>query len=142
MLCEIINPSDRYTLETDNFDAAAVAIAMLGNGKLGLQSLEDDELSTPILFGWDSWLRDRGIDLDKFIPENLEPMAAALESVVIGDESDRRGYLGVLKACDNPAKWQIDYHDEHRSSMNDIGRAAWNLAECLRKKIAERSADT
>lgn len=53
MICEIINPSDPSTLETDNFLAAAVGILIVGNGNLGLSTAgEDGEgQSSPIMFG-------------------------------------------------------------------------------------------
>lgn len=126
---EIANPSDAYTLEADNFLVAAVAVALLGNGAYGIEG-------TPCLFGWDAWLKEhvpQGVNA--FIDANAEAMAAVLDSVMIGSETDRKNYHKALGLIDNPAKreeWKLHWHDERRSSLNDIGSRAWALAKKLR----------
>lgn len=137
MIAEIINPSDPYTLETDNFLAAAVGIALVGNGKLGL-SCENPKLRTPILFGWDQWFKDQGIDdLGKWLEAHSAEVADALDSVMIGNIGDRALFLDALEAIDDPVKreaFRAKQHDKKRSSMNDIGAACWKTAAALRKK--------
>jgi hypothetical protein len=141
MICEIINPSDPYTLETDNFVAAAVGIAIVGRGKLGLQC-EDPELSTPVWFGWDRWLADNRISSIKDYladEKNSEAVAAALDSVLIGNLTERRTFIDAMKYIDDPAKreaFRAEFHDKHRSSMNDIGTACYNTAKWLRGQRA------
>lgn len=133
MICEIINPSDPYTLLTDEFLPAGVAVFILGRGQLGL-SCDDPEQDTPVLFGWEEWLRSWcGDDLRGWVHGHFEPMAAALESVLIGTAAERRRYEVCLKRCDDPEALRAEWHDEERSSVNDIGRAAWSLAAHFRE---------
>ena len=139
MICEIINPSDPYTLETNDFVAAAVAIAIVGGGTLGLKC-DRTQMSSPILFGWDAWFTEKGItDLAAYIqdPQKAEIMAQALESVIIGDEVARELYRDTLKLIDDPAKkkeFTKQFFDQKRSSMNDIGKACHDWAKRLRDK--------
>lgn len=134
MICEIINPSDPYTMECETFLIGAVAVALLGNGKMGLHS-EDGELSTPILFGWDDWFKGEGVtDLSAFLDENKAIIADALRSVRIGDFADRRAEAVAIKHMTPAAVqgYRAEIHDARRTSMNDIGSRAWQLAKRLR----------
>ena len=142
MICEIINPSDPYTLETDDFVAAAVAIAIVGGGTLGLKC-DKTKMSSPILYGWDPWFAEKGItDLAAYIqdPNKAEIMAQALESVIIGDEVARKLYRDTLRLIDDiddPAKkkeFTKQFFDQKRSSMNNIGKACQDWAKRLRDK--------
>lgn len=131
MICEIINPSDKYTLITDDFKLAAVAVAILGNGKYGLKNIDGDE-SSPVLFGWESWFQEQGIeDLSKYIDDHKTDIAMILDTVLIGDRSDVENTLPLI-AEDQRQKWLDDRHDRKRSSMNDIGKAAKSIAKALR----------
>lgn len=138
MICEIINPSDPYTLETDEFLPAAAAIYWLGQGKLGLRS-EDDKHCTPVLFGWSDWVAERMPDVPAYVRENMAEMASALESVLIGTISERREYIAAtaLMPSDKVADYKEQRHDRKRSSMNDIWAAASRLAAVLRAKIRD-----
>lgn len=147
MICEIINPSDMYTLETEDFDLAGVTIAMLGGGKLGLVDVDDESgLRTPVLFGWDEWFKERGLDedgaVDKLLEDRLGEMIAILDSVLIGGPGARRFVRETLKRIpkEQHAEWLLEYHDSKRSSLNDIGRAAWEWADKLRKIQSQNRA--
>lgn len=141
ILCEIINPSDPYTLRTDDFVAAAMAIAILGDGQLGLRTVDDSQ-STPVLFGWPGWMEANGVD-DDYVGRHLDAIIAALDSVMIGNCSDRRDAESFLSKLpeDKRREWLEERHDRRRSSMNDIGGAAWCLAEHLRSRLASASVD-
>jgi hypothetical protein len=137
MICEIINPSDSYTLETEDFTAAAVGIYMVGRGQLGLRSIDDKE-SSPILFGWDEWLTDRGVK-EGYVTDHLDAIATALESVMIGGVNDR---IDVKEATENMSNDQKKAflkrrQDRRRSSMSDIGGACHRYAMAIRKKQHE-----
>ena len=127
---EIANPSDAYTMKCDNFHVAAVAVAILGNGAYGIEG-------TPVLFGWDDWLKAQKLDLDTFIPAHREQIALALESVLIGSKSAREEVDATLKRIppDQHEAWLAERHDKRRSSMNDIGSKAQRLAKSLRAKL-------
>lgn len=137
MICEIINPSDPYTLETQDFVAAVVGIAIVGAGRLGL-SCDDPPMKSPVLFGWDQWLQEQGIeDFNQWVKEHADAIADALESVIIGNAHDRELVNDALKAIEDPAKreaFRAKHHDKKRSSMSDIGSACWKTAKTLRQR--------
>jgi hypothetical protein len=137
-LYEIVNPSDAYTIEGELLPCAIAAL-LVGEGAYGLKT-EDGETAAPIflLGGHDVWLKERGVDdLPTFL-ENADrraEVAAALETVLIGRFDDRKRMDRVL-ACvtnaDDRAKAKAAWHNERRSSMNDIGRRAALYAKRLR----------
>jgi hypothetical protein len=140
MIYEIINPSDAYTMVAESFHVAAAAVLLLGQGKLGLSCEEDPEQHVPVMLfgGAEEWLKKHGLeDLSGFIESHKGEVATALESVLIGDIIDRKTFervLSVIKDQDERNAARAAYHDEKRSSMNDIGRAAWIYAAALRKQ--------
>ncbi len=133
MIYEIINPSDAYTMKADDFKVAAVAVALLGNGQYGIKG-------TPILFGWNEFLKEQGINLKTFVGERVDEICAALDSVMIGKESDREEAESTLALIpeDKREAWLSERHERRRSSTNDIGKAAKIMAKYLREN-KERS---
>jgi len=134
MICEIINPSDAYTLECNDFLVGAVAVAVLGEGHYGLKS-EDGERQTPVLLGWVRWLEEEGIkDLAEYLKQNNDAIAEALGSVRIGEAAERKAEREAVKymTAENAEKYRLERHDAARSSMNNIGRRAWQIAQRMR----------
>lgn len=122
---ELINPSDAYTFIAPNIEVAGVAVAMLSTA-YGARDVATDE-STPILFGWDEWLTLHGID-DAWMIEHTAEIAAALESVLIGDAAARADVETTLSHLphDQRQAWLDERHDRRRTSLSDIGsRAHW-----------------
>lgn len=144
MIYEIINPSDPYTMVADDFKVAAAAVLLLGRGKLGLSCEEDHKQHVPVMLfgGAEEWLKEHDLeDLGGFIEAHRAEVAEALESVLIGSESDRKTFDKVIACISDPGdrqKARDTYHDQKRSSMNDIGGAAWEYAADLRKPKASR----
>lgn len=132
---EIINPSDHYTISTENPAAACYAVLMLGDGKY---SLEGDVEMPMFAFGgnggeraaewWKSTFPDQRFD-DMLADHALE-IAQNLESVVIGD---RESYEQRLSTSCKPDVFKAQWHDLYRSSVNDIGKAAKTLAKTVRQ---------
>lgn len=132
MLYEITNPSDPYTMEAESFAAAMGAVAILGEGRYGLEPIGHDGPRVPInLFGdWPSELyQQAGISpasaagLARWMnasEENNEAVAKALDSVRYGNAENRS----------KPR----DLKNDSRSSMNNIGGYAWKYAEAMRGK--------
>lgn len=122
MKFEIANPSDPYTMEADDLQVAAVACCLLGNGKYGLTGLEGDAgLDVPIFLvgGHDEWFVSKfGMSYEDTATHALnhrnDALARAFESVTLG-------------------------RDE-RSSMNDIGGKARDIAQAIRRKATELDA--
>ena len=141
IICEIINPSDPYTIVGERFDVLAVATLILGNGQWALSGDADVHEMPIFLFGGhEPWLAKHGInDLGAFIDAHLTEIADALDSVLIGSRSERTSIEAVLAAIDDPAqqeKARAVWHDKKRSSMNDIGGRAYALAKRVRERAA------
>lgn len=138
MIYEIINPSDPYTLVADDLEVATVAVCMLREGRYALRPEEENAPGVPLFFfgGQDDWCYARfGMHFeslcDEIIKQKRDALATCLESVVIGD---RRQYEQAIvgKSDDLIACFRTAWHEEHRSSMNNIGARAWAIAARLR----------
>lgn len=136
MIYKIINMSDGLTLISDDFEVAAVAVVILGEGGYGIESI-DGELRTPVLLGWDKWFDDRGIDLNKYIDDNCSKIADVLDSVMLGSAKERKDLDMLLERLgeDERRKYIEERNDRIRSSMNDIETRAHTLAKMLRKSM-------
>jgi hypothetical protein len=143
MLFEIINPSDRMTIEADSVAVAGVAIMYLSEGGAALKN-EDGKTVLPILaLGGDEdvnlWLDKVGIgsleNLKSWLYEHRDEVAVALESIVYGSFDDRRDLMAEHKDADHIEflKSIAEWNNEKRSSMNDYSRAAFFLAKRIRE---------
>lgn len=134
-LFEIINPSDPLTMHAPDLLTAGVAVALLGNGKIGAHNVEDEEERTPILFGWKDWFSEQGVpDVKAWIDDNKPAVADALRSVALGSAKDRAGHDAALAAItddDNRTEYIKARNDRLRSSFSDWEGYAHELAERL-----------
>lgn len=151
MLYEIVNPSDDYTLEADDPKIAGLAVFYLGRGQLALNDENGEPVLPLMLFGLgiDEWFKENfdidikegeeGAAIAKVIEENLEAMADILDTVIIGRMSERKAFRAVIEGLpeDQREAARERFHDEKRSSLNDIGRHAWEVAKAFRKRAAE-----
>ena len=146
MIFEIVNPSDAYTMESDD-KAVACAASLLLCSKFGLRLIApvgtvNEHFSMPpfIFGGWREWFLEQfRVDIEQFIEANLARIADALDSVLIGDAKDRTDFYRALELIDDPAKkqkWREEYLDRRRSSMNNIGGSAMRWAAGIRAKLA------
>lgn len=146
MIYEIVNPSDAVTIEAQDSVLASIAIIVLGNGQYGLY--DEDGRTVLGIFALSSpeklieWLRDNGVEdtkMDEFYAKNGEEIAAILESVVYGDIKDRKSITALTESMTKADRLKAiaKYNDSKRSSMNDIGSAAFELAKGFRKKAQE-----
>ncbi len=127
---EIINPSDHYTIEAEDFEAAAIATLLLGEGSYGLRPEHDDGDELPVFLfgGFEEWWAERypgGEEFGDRIEARRVDIADVLDSVTIGSRKEWE----QAKAHGVPRE---EYHDVRRSSLNDIGARAWRMAERLR----------
>jgi len=107
----IINPSDPYTMEADDFKIAAVAVCLLGSGKYPLNGIDNDLNVPPFLFGGhDEWF------IEKF-GGTYEAVAGAVIKTR-GEELARCFDSVTLQAA-------------RRSSMNNIAGHAKDLAAAV-----------
>ena len=142
MIFEIVNPSDKYTIEAEKWDVACAAGLIIGRGQMALEEIGGDhELPLFIFGGLEEWIEaEFDATLEEFMktPDKLE-IAACLNSVIIGN---RDAYLlGLGDKTDEEAKdfWN-EWQDLHRSSMNDIGSYARNYAAKLIEQFGDKDA--
>jgi hypothetical protein len=140
VLYEIINLSDPYTIETPDLAIAGVACLLLGEGQYAFKPVDDGPEVPMFAFGGvDGWFEQHcGGPVGEVLPAvrdgRKDELAAAFESVVIGDAADRkryelaRGYVPEPQRGEFRARW----HDLTRTSATDIGARAYALAAQLR----------
>jgi len=137
MILEIINPSDKITLESDDAMAAGIAILLISKGMYGLVA-EDGSTIFPILAfgGLDEFIKEKQItSIDDFIDKNKDAMIAALDSVLYGGISDRKLFdlATNVMSIEDKREFRVKWNEEKRSSMNNIGEVCLKYAEKLRK---------
>lgn len=133
-LYELINPSDCYTFRAPNIKIAGCCVAFLSTG-FGAKCLdEDNDESTPVLFGWNEWLVEQGID-DAFVTAHSLEIADAWDSFLIGSASHRRDIEELLEKLppEEREKARNERQDRNRSSLNRIGERAYMLAKHYRE---------
>lgn len=140
---KLVNPSDAYTLLADDFEVATAACLLLGRGQYALKPEGHDGEGVPIfLFGGaGDWIVERfKCDLDTLFTrvktQKLEALIACLESVLIGDRAIFDKALSLITDADKKTAWIEAWHDQHRTSLSDIGGYARRLAAHLRKEAA------
>lgn len=142
---ELVNPSDHYTM-VGRPEPCAIASILLGGGMYAVRD-EASGWSSPIVFGGHSELDERWQQTfgrpfpaaDDAMAPMLAEVIDALESVLIGS---RRRFDELISFVPEQkrAAFREAWHDTHRTSMNDIGANARELAEQLRRAMAEATA--
>jgi hypothetical protein len=140
MIYAIVNPSDTYTCEIADFKTAAVMVCLLGNGKYPLVAAEEGARSVPPFFfgGHDEWFQENFRETFEEAMKSIPPhqLAEAFDSVCIGSVDDRKTYEEALALIDDHAKkteWKESWRERKRSSMNNIGGKAIQLAQMFRE---------
>lgn len=131
----LINPSDSYTFEAPDLTTAGVAAYLL-NEAYGAQRIDVDEQErTPVFFGWDEWLKERGID-EPWIKAHATELADVFDSFLIGSYQERLDIADAMAMMSDEKReeFRAKRQDRRRTSMNKIGERAYNLAAFLRKK--------
>lgn len=135
---EISNPGDAYTIQTTDPKAAQMATLLLGNGAYGLTDEDDNQVMPIFLLGGGAEFVKREFGgVGAWIKDNLQALIDALESVQIGGFAARKE-LDAALACmaeDKRAHYLAQRHDRLRTSLNDIGGAARDMAAQLRKRL-------
>lgn len=136
----LINPSDAYTLIAPNVQIAGVAAALLSSS-YGAEDVVTGE-SSPVLFGWETWLSSHQID-DAWVQAHGVEIAAAMDSLLIGTAGERAEVDATLKRIPESerAAWLAERHDRRRSSMNDIRHRATLAAERMRMRMRHTEGD-
>lgn len=144
MIHEIINPSDKYTIECDDMKLLTATIFILGEGMYSTSSKETDFKVPITVFGPVDGLtffkETFGEDLSVYIQKNKSLLSDCLWSVCLGDETQREYYFSELNKRKTDEEKDIfikKYYDKNQSSMNDIGGRAIAFSRMLKKQIQE-----
>lgn len=134
----ISNPSDPYTIESDNELVACYAVLLLGRGGFGLSTEKDVVMPILLFGGFEEWLMkafgSKSIP-NEWVLENREAIIKALESVLVGSPRDRKELTSALALMPDPAareQYKQQWMDRRRSSLNNIGGRAHEIAKALR----------
>lgn len=133
-LYELINPSDPYTFYAPDNVTAGLAVALLST-RFGASLVDGDDAGwqSPVLFGWKEWNAENVGDVGAWLTQNKAVLVTVWRTMLIGKVGDRRTLEDML-ACvpvSDHARLMAIRHDRERSSMNDIGAYARNLADRL-----------
>ena len=141
---ELINPSDPYTFIAEDFETAALVVLALSPA-YGAVSKDGSQKVPVFIFGpsnmADEWYTEQ---FGRTATEGLEakklPLAASLESMMLGGFEDRKRYSAALEAITDEKKRQrfIEQWQDGRSSLNDIGTRAHKIAEWIKTKNKRR----
>lgn len=152
MLFNISNPSDPYTMRAVDLEIAAVAVSLLGHGKYMLEEIGGDRSGVVPFFlfgGHDDWFtkqfgRNFADSLNHVLENRDDDLVKALASVFIGTPADKLAFDEKAAQCPDSeafALLQLETHDAKRTSENDIGRQAWNLArQVTAMRLAKHAA--
>jgi hypothetical protein len=139
-LYELVNPSDAYTFRADKHEVAALVSLLLGNGMTPAKPVEEGKgLDVPMLLGpgATAWFtKTFGRSLEDALVAEAEAVAAALDSLWIGRPAERLELEKALALMPDPKarrKYLEERHERQRTSMNNIGKAAWHYAERIRE---------
>lgn len=137
-LWEIVNPSDPYTLACDDYEVVALAGLMLGKGHYAMCEIDGEREVPLFLFGGaEEWFSQTfGHTLSDSLKAKSRNVAEALDSVMIGRPESRRAYetaLAHIPTEEGRMAYRAEMLNQQRSSMNNIGKRAWSLANALRR---------
>ncbi|MDM1021638.1 hypothetical protein QSV37_15195 [Acinetobacter sp. VNK23] len=137
MIFEIINPSDKCTLEAFDHEVASVACCLIGSGQYALKGLDTD-LEVPLFLfgGHDEWFTEKfGRTFEESIDfcknNKLDALITCLNSTLIGGAESRASFNKGMDLIDDPVKkeeWRKHWLDQRRTSLNNICASAWSYA--------------
>lgn len=139
MIYKIVNMSDPYTIECPDLEIATVCCVLLGRGEYEFLNVTDPaKPSVPMfMFGSEEFSKEHfhGMSINRVVHLALanrpHDVANALDSVIIGDRKLYEKAVEFVKS-ELRKSFREQFHDQVRSSMNDIGRRAWQMAEDIR----------
>ena len=143
MIFEIVNPSDKCTLEAFDHEVAAIACVLIGNGKYALDGI-DTKLEVPIFMfgGHDEWFtetfgRNVSDSLGYIKANKANELITCLNSVMLGSAESRASFkkgLELITDAEKREEWRQHWLNERRTSLNNICQFAWDYAKELEKQ--------
>ena len=129
---ELVNPSDPYTFKAPSIEVAGVCAFLLSE-QYGAREIGGDGEQTPVMFGWEEWLRDRKLSGD-WMKANRLAVADAYDSFLIGSHADREDTERAMSSLsdDEREAFRNERQDRMRTSMAKIGEVAYANAKAMR----------
>lgn len=153
MLFNILNAPDPYIMRAVDLEVAAIAIAALSEGLLGLEEIGGDRSGLVPLFtvrgAADAWFtkqfgRNFGESLKHVLDTRYEEVVKALSSVFIGTPADKLDFDELASKCPDDEAYAVlllTTHDAKRTADPDIGRLAWDMAgRMIQGRLAKNAA--
>lgn len=146
MIFDIINPSDKCTIEADDIEVAAVACLLLGGGQyalkeVGAESTPAREVPIFMFGGLEKWFQENiGGSLEDSMnrcrSQKLDLLVETLDGFLYGSAADREEFARQTKGmhASEVFRERLKWNEERRSSMNDIGKQARVLAHRFGQK--------
>lgn len=152
MLFNITNPSDPYVMRAIDLEIGAIAVAALAHGAYGLEQIGGDRSANVPIFlmgGHDAWYtkqfeRNFEATLNHVMEKRQDELIKALASVFCGTVADKLAFDELAAKCPDDeayAELLLSTHDAKRTSTNDIGRRAWDMARQLTEMAAVKAAE-
>lgn len=135
----LINPSDPYTFEAEDFETAALVVFSLSTAYAAEPKDGGEEVPIFLFGGAEKWFTETfSKTFEEAIsdPGTVEKLAQALASMMLGDFKDRARYNAALEAITDPEKKAafIEKWQDGHSSLNNIGGSAHAMARALRTR--------
>lgn len=142
---ELINPNDPYTFIAKDYETAVLTVFLIST-MYGANS-KDGEDDIPIfLFGGSrEWYkRQFNRTPDEGLSAKKHQVVDSLESFMYGSFEDRKRYQAALNAITDADKKEqfVREWQDGRSSLNNIGGYAHNLAKKMKGELKEQQADS
>lgn len=126
----IVNPSDRCTIIANDHEIAAMACFILGEGFYAFEPICGPVDRVPITMGSIDWFAENFGDLETRARDRAAELADCLDTFVYGDREEWAEYRALSK---DPAAFDAAWAARHRTSLNDIGARAGDIAATLRE---------
>lgn len=138
MKYELVNMSDPYTMIADNHKVAFISATLISTTMTVTSEDGEFKPSIPAFAGGMDYIQEvlETDDVTQFIKDNMRDVVDCLDSVALGTLDERDTYDAKLlefEKQDERDAWRKKHLDDKRSSMNDIGSYAWDLANQLRE---------
>ena len=142
MIYELINPSDKCTLEAESLSIAAFSALVL-SPRYGVKNVEDEDDTFFAFFGAGEAFEEQWGPINDFLDKHATEIANCLDTFAYVSAEERVQYVRALELIDDPEKravFRSEHDDRRRSSVNQICLAAWDVARQLREAKSEAAA--
>lgn len=142
---EIITPSDPYTMVSADPIVAALAMLCLLHWRGAAHTVDEPRIETPFFpFGIEAQVAEEtvqamtGQTIEQAIKRRHRAIIQALDSVLIGTPRDRALFEAATRYMTprDATAFRAEWHNIRRTSLNNIGKRAWDLAERFNAEAA------